>query len=263
MDSPGQFDDPVLKSAVRKAYADERASVELRRRVAEMAHSASPVGTSHLSIGRRNPWYGLAAAAILILAIGVAISQYLGVFSFESASPNALPVAVVDGMTATHDACAKLPDHHLLPIDNDDDMVAIAQALNKELARPVLAAALGDGWSFRGAGICQVGRYSAGHLLFSRGDQLVSLFSMPSVSYQVKGSGNYELVASGHPLAGFAAPRGLFCLVGSDPTGALTTDELARLRDKVRNSVIPTPLAPPATGSCSLHTPPPVGVMGL
>lgn len=276
-DDPKTFEDPVLKDAVKKAYANERASAELRRRVAALASTApdaaeGPAGPAparvpgrSLLLGRRNPLYGLAAAALLLLAIGLAVSQYLGWFSGGqgNAADEGLPVAVIDAMTAAHEACAKLPDHHLLEIPRGDDMDAIRTAIREELGRPVLVAELGDGWVFKGAGVCKVGRYKAAHLLFARGQQRVSLFSLPAVSYRVKGDGNYELVASGHPIAGFAAPRGLYCLVGSDPTSALTTAELAQVRDRIRGRVTMFPEPPGGSGGvgagseCLFHAIPP------
>lgn len=250
-DGPEQFDDPVLKSAVKKAYAQENAPEALRRKVAELTGIASAGESVSIPLRRPNRWYGWAAAAVLLLAIGVAISQYLGLFgSGSGAAANALPVRITDGMVAAHDACAKLPEHQLIKGVSGEDWPAIQQALKTELQRPVLAAPLGEGWKFEGAGICKVAnQYRAGHLLFSRGNQTVSLFSLGPVAYDVKGDGNYELNAAGHPIAGFATKEGLYCLVGYDPSGALTLQELAGLRDKIRGKLVSFG-SPPAMGVC-------------
>jgi hypothetical protein len=186
-----------------------------------------------------------------LLVVGAAISQYFGMFKLGAGTTaSTLPIRITDGMVTIHDACAKLTDHHLMNGVSGEDWPAIQQAMKTELQRPVLVASLGEDWKFEGAGICKVAnQYRAGHLLFSRGNQSVSVFSLGPVAYDVQGNGNYELNVANHPIAGFATNQGLFCLVGYDPNGVLTLGELAGLRDKIRDKLVLF-VAPPTMGAC-------------
>jgi hypothetical protein len=263
-----QFDDPVLGSAVKKAYAHENAPAALRQWVASMLNQPTPAATddgsgaggagepARLTLGRRNPLYGLAAAAILLLAVGIAISQYagwidLGVGPGGASAQNTLPVTLAESMVVAHENCAKLPDHNLLEDIDGKDLAAIREALKASMGRPVLVAELGDGWVLQGDGNCMVGRTKSAHLLFTRRDQSVSIFSMPPVSYQVTGDGNYETTLQGHPIVGFATGRGLYCLVASDPAGRITEHDLAVIRDRIRDQLALA--APPPLSAC--HVP--------
>ncbi len=249
---PFQFDDPVLRGALKRAVGRQDVPPSLRRKVANVfAHAGIEPAHRPAASPARQLWRPLAAAAVLLLAIGLAAYVYLpSLFSTEPAVAQALPAKVIAGMVSQHDACAKLPDHHLLDGITGNDFARIAQALQAQLRRPVIAGDLGDGWVFRGAGVCKVANSPAGHLLFTRGQQSVSVYSMPPIAYASnKSGGNYELVKDGHPIAGFTTRAGLFCVVGYDPQNALTLEEVTALRDAVRPTL--TAMAQPPAGACA------------
>src|SRR5438067_12056208 len=89
-DSSDSFNDPDLKSAVRRAWAGERAPAELRGRVAaaitsdagraaqapppaEFVHDSAPVALRRVAQRGRSPLFSLAAAALLLLAVGAVV----------------------------------------------------------------------------------------------------------------------------------------------------------------------------------------------
>jgi hypothetical protein len=156
----------------------------------------------------------------------------------HNASPRILPASAVLAMVATHDDCCTLADHHLLPGVPPDDLPAIAQKIRGDLDIPVLAMNIGDGWKFEGAGECPVGGYKTAHLLFRRGNQAMSMFSIPASDFHVDADQTYAYAAdnTGHLLAGFAKDGALYCLVESGPAGGMSSDQMQQLRDRLERN---------------------------
>ena len=142
---PESFNDPGLKSAVRKAWADERAPIALRRRLAEAMTGRTSGGVTGSFWRVRWPLYGLAAAALVVLCVGL-------VFRASRAGddrPTPVPAVALNDtlaaeLVARHDACCKAEDHHM-PGLPQGDFAAIATAIRQRLGYPILAAALPDG----------------------------------------------------------------------------------------------------------------------
>src|SRR2546430_2617395 len=106
---PDTFDDPALKAAIRRAWSGEQAPPALRSTVRAALSAARESNPIPLHAGRgvasptRNPLFSLAAAALLLLAIGL-------VFHRLSSQPAAAPVAALPAtfardLVATHDHC--------------------------------------------------------------------------------------------------------------------------------------------------------------
>lgn len=150
-----------------------------------------------------------------------------------------IPTDLAENLVARHDIAASQPDHHYLPGVPQDDLNAIRKTLARSLDQGVLVTNLPDGWTFRGAALCPVGQDHAAQLIFTRGNQTVSLFSLPNADYPTSSNDTpYESMTSGHPIAGFTHGNGMYCLVGSSPDGKLTLEELKSLRDKIEDSAI-------------------------
>jgi hypothetical protein len=161
-----------------------------------------------------------------------------------------VPTDLAVQMVARHDADAADPDHHFLPGVPQNDMAKITKALARALDQRVLVTDLPDGWVFRGAALCPVGSERSAHLLFTRGNETLSLFSLPNVDYPSNsGDTPYEAMVSNHPIAGFTHGNGFYCLVGSSPDGKLTLDELKSLRDQLEDTAVfaLSPASTPAT----------------
>ncbi|MEO6435604.1 MAG: hypothetical protein ABIP55_07560 [Tepidisphaeraceae bacterium] len=245
MEDPTEFDDPAFRAAVRRAAGAETAPARLRRRVsaAMTAAAAAAAGASTAaSTGAivtpptgRAGWLGpaplktLAIAAVTLVAVGFAVLQIMSYFGLEPGAgsspaprgPVAFPQTFAAAVIMVHDNCAKLPDHHVIP---GVDPAALREPLSKLEGIPVFATSLGDSWQFRGASLCQVEGAKAAHLLFARGGEMVSIFSLPAPASCQKSS--YSMFVSGHPLAGFTRDGTLYCVVGSATSGKFTLEEL-------------------------------------
>ena len=193
---------------------------------------------------RRWMLWPLSLAAVIALAVGIKFR--VSATTHSPASPAlaslshlpALPASLQADLVKSHEHCCHAADHHHLNASKDDD-VAIAQAMRQRLSRAVLMARPADtGWYFRGAAICPVGDAPAGHLVFAKNDDVVSVFSLPMAAIPNATDGEqFQTTIDGHPIAAFTKDGGLFCLVSSGPLGSLTEKDLAQMRDRMEDRV--------------------------
>jgi hypothetical protein len=257
IEDPSEFDDPAFRAAVHRAMGSEHAPSGLRRRIAGAiaaeqlaiaAAGADPSSTA--AVGRALPrrrwaelWQPktLAVAAVTLIAVGVAAVQVLNFLEwpgpsqsgrFAEAAPVSFPASFAAALVATHDNCAKAADHHRVP---GNDPVALRDRLTQLEGIPVSAINPGDGWQFKGAAFCTVETTKTVHLLYARGNEAVSIFSLPAPASCHESS--YEQVISNHPLAGFTNQGALYCVVGSTSTGQLTIAQIAPLVAQVKTSL--------------------------
>ena len=239
------FEDDSLKAAIQRALGSEQASEALRQRVAA---SLRPTPRTVW----RLPLVWTAAAAVLVVGLGLAYVILM------RSSDRPAPAWLANAMVEAHDRCAALPDHHLLKnadgSTNQDDLAAIRKKMSADLAHPVAAEMLGDGWTFKGAGICTVSKVPAAHLLFARGDQTISIISVSAGAFYAdtsSGGASYAQVANGHPISGFVSGNAIHCLIGSSKSGDLTLKEVTKLRERLRKTV--SLAGTHAMGMCSVH----------
>lgn len=255
------FNDPGLKAAIRRVWGEERCPAALRQRIISataqdaqtLQPSRKPAGISR---NRFRPVLGFAMAAMVLVAIGL----YLRFHQPSHTTPDttvataALPATLADDLVARHDECCAAPDHHMPGISRND-FGLIRQQLGKRLGIPVLSAALAGGWDFRGASVCAVGSVDSGHLVFKRGAEFVSLFSLPPNFLKGASTGpECAQTEAEHPIAGFRTASGFYCVVGSSKDGSLTLDQVRTLRDELRPDVTAsTPPPSPRVTIVSSH----------
>lgn len=226
------FEDARLKQAVQRAWGDEQTPKTLRARVERLlVDVAKPA-----RFQRRNPLYGLAAAAMVLLVAGIFAYRFMDSRSNPNDAYGVLPATLAQAMVFTHDRCCKHTNHHTLQGVPRDNFTLINQTLESKLGRPVLAADLSDSnWNFRGASICMVDRTQAAHLVFVKGTQTLSIFSLPASLCRGAGRNeDYETSVHNHPIAGFVKDEGLYCLVGHSPEGELKLKDVETMRDQLK-----------------------------
>jgi hypothetical protein len=102
-------------------------------------------------------------------------------------------------------------------------------------------------WYFRGAAICPVGGTPAGHLVFARNDDVISIYSLPKqLAPDAKDGDQFEATIDGHPIAAFAKDGGLFCFISSGPAGSVTLKQLTDIRNQMEDRVTTASLREPA-----------------
>ncbi|HEY7090313.1 MAG TPA: hypothetical protein VH518_19610, partial [Tepidisphaeraceae bacterium] len=207
-----QFEDPELKAALQRALGGESASSALRARVAA-AIEAEQQKALRIRPAWVRPLAGLAAAAVLLIGF---VFAYSLLFSRDHTVPQWFAMAMVK----THDGSAH-PSADLA----GDDFSAIGTKLRSQLGYPILSAPLGNDWKFQGAELTDVGSTKAAHLVFTRGDQTVSIFSGIPVgvlySKEATEGMSYAQMENGHPVSGFVHAGAIHCLVGSSRDGSL------------------------------------------
>jgi hypothetical protein len=253
-DPSTKFDEPALKAAVCRAWAGEAAPVELRRQIESLV-SERPVGETeaasslpdviHVAAGFwRRALIGFAMGAAAILMIGLAVVVFQMSRSEQpkttaeggSAAGPALPAELGNQLVARHDSCTHAPDHHFFTAAPRDNFKAIAQGMSTELHHPVLAAAIGSDWEFRGAGKCPVGSTPSAHLVYAQGDAFVSVFSLPASRFPTcPNHENCEADLNGHAIAGFREGESFYAVVGSGK-GRTPIDlkQVTALRNRLR-----------------------------
>jgi hypothetical protein len=251
-DFPGDFDDPSLKAAVQRAAGRETAPRHLRERVSALlaqsaaasdataASDAAPVRRQRFMPDRAG-WRTLSAAACVLLAFGWMALQIRNEFFPTQVPPQVgrttLHKSLVVNLIRAHDNCAKLPDHHLIAGDTPEqlhDKLTAQEGVN------VSTANLGDGWQFKGAGLCQVGDRRAAHLFYVRGDDAASVFSMPAPEGCGSGGLSHKEVVEKHSVAGFRQGEAFYSVVASSKSREFTVAELEPLLAKVQASVSAT-----------------------
>ncbi len=86
--------------------------------------------------------------------------------------------------------------------------------------------------------ICPVGSQDSAHLVFKRGKEDVSVFSLPArMVATAKNNASFDQIEAGHPIASFTSGGGLFCIVGSSPDGSMTLDRANAIRAELRGKV--------------------------
>jgi hypothetical protein len=229
------FHDPSLKTAVRRAIRAESAPLELRAKVERLL--ASPVAAtsprSRRWVGRWFPGrqFNFKTAAAVGLLLGALTLLYVQAKStlFPSrqlppVATTSIPVTVMVEMIRTHDSCAKLPDHHLIP---GNDIEKVRAVLSKEEGVSVALIDLGAGWQFKGAGLCGAGSARTAHAMFARGNDLVSIFSMPAPTECGQGAtGSYRQVLEGHPVEAVVHSGVLYSVIGSRTGGEMKLEDL-------------------------------------
>jgi hypothetical protein len=229
---PVHFDDTDLKAILKRTVGSETAPAGLRGRIeAAIAAQQRREQVRHKMTSHRwqKPIFGLAAAAVLLIGFGLTFTL---LFSKEKAAPQWFAQAMVK----THD---EYPGGTVLPPGvNGEDYPAISKYLSDQLGFPVLAEPLGDGWKFEGARQCVVGNTNAAQIFYRKGDQTVSLFSVPAgmlyYSDPAKEGMNYSQVESGHAISGFVRGKAIHCLVAHSKTGTPDLKALTELREKLR-----------------------------
>lgn len=257
----GQFDDPALKAAVKRAWAHERAPLDLTARArSAMRQAVPPESDPSLEAirgGWRIPrWVTYAAAALVALAVG-AFTAFLADDSGQVtprpghlASASVLPASYLTGLVQRHDECRQryADRHHTLACDQTNFEQIDAQ-LEAQMKAPVLVIdPRPDGWKFDGAAVCPVPVHRdngtenvrASHLLFHRdGRQTLSVISVAfKGSCKAKpGETFIDEAGQNHLIVGFLDNEELHCLVGHSTDGSLTKEDLRRLSDKYQIAV--------------------------
>ncbi|CAN5352638.1 hypothetical protein BH09PLA1_BH09PLA1_26090 [soil metagenome] len=230
------FDDPALCAALRKQLGRETAPPSLRARVLvalDEAETAPPERSSapppRLFLRRPMVRLAIAASVLVVLAAGALIASRSNEPPKRSVA--VLPAAFAVAMAQQHDICRSSSDH-LTPGESKDDLRLISKKFRDELGFPALVAMLDDGWQFQGARICPIGDVRTAHLLFTRGDQSLSVFSIPGKAvYSPQDGATYHMTVDQHPIAGFVRGTTMYCLVGKSASGDLTLAQVQAITD--------------------------------
>jgi hypothetical protein len=219
-----EFDDPDLKRALKRAWGNESAPASLRFRVSAAMIPRQAIGW------RSNRFQTLALAASILILIGAFVVND----AWLSTRPvTSLPVFAAAAFVTTHDGCCKVINHQHVPPRFSGEMATTGQWLSSQAHVAVIAVDMGDGWVYRGAAPCPVSGNRSGHLLFKRGSQCLSIFSIPAAELNVDPADHeYSINAyQGHTLAAFTRNGGLYCIVANDPNGAFGPDQVQSVRD--------------------------------
>jgi hypothetical protein len=228
-----QFDDPQLKDAIRRAVGKQSAPTALRARITaalDAEDAKAPAGAM-----RRRNWrlYSYAAVAA-VLVIGLSLGY---VWYFRTPQPTA-PDWFIDAMVSLNDDPAQVNDPQIAA--PGADLNTVRQALSEKVKHAVLAASPGDGWQFTGATVADVRGTPMAHLMFKRGDDTLSVYSISAERMYMGGSPNgarYELTKDGHQIAGFVFNGAVHCVVESSKSNPPKLADAIAIRDHLRNAL--------------------------
>jgi hypothetical protein len=264
-----EFDDPGLKGAVQRAWGAEGAPQRLRGRISHLIATAGSIDDASGDAAAASAWqrwssraYTLAAAAVILVALGLLVLYYQGTFDrFGSQmlyarepvrlapTRTTVPLQLAQSLVATHTACSQLPDHHLIDRAAARTYGELTLKLTADLGFPAVARSIGVDWKFRGAGECPVGDLLGSHLLFARGNEMVSVFSLPSHCMGgVTPGAQYEGLVDGHPVAGFSRQGAAYAVVGSNASPSMSVQTVASIRDSLFSAFDPATCGESSTG---------------
>ena len=214
----------MLRARIESLFEQQR-----QRTLAKAAAATKPSWA--MRIASIN-WRLSGAAAAVVLSLGFMFYSIRQTFfpefmAFAQAAPRVrlvsqFPISFAMEMVKTHDHCARLADHHLLPSDNFESL-RVQLAMNGGV--DPFAQSIGDGWKFKGAGKCKVGSIPAAHLMFTRGDRTVSVFSMLVPQGCGEGS-EFRQSVDNHAIRAFRNGEALYVVVASSPANAVGCEEL-------------------------------------
>lgn len=246
-DQTGKFEDAALKAAVRSAWAGVAAPEALRRQISQIALEARPQPRP-MRIG----WRSLAAAAVLVLGMSSIAFQIVRLRARPAAPPHhyTMQASLVHDLAGRHDASAAASVSHAGSIAVED-LPKIAEQLKQTVHIPVLAASPGADFQLKDARIVEVGNHMpAAELLFKRGNDYLSVFSMPaSAVNETKDGSRYDGFDSSHMMSGFVQEGGFYCVAASSPTDFNPTacdGLLSGALQELRKSLPPAGCAVPA-----------------
>jgi hypothetical protein len=226
-----QFEAPELKTAVKRLYGGERAPGGLRQRVESILRSEAVV-EPRMRISRAVRWQWAAAAVIVVGLAGL-------IWRVTEERRNPVGEKTLVAMVKTHDFCCtpgRRHQHNDIPQNN---FTAMGQMMAGKINEPVLATEIGDGWKFVGAAMCPVGGKPSAHLIYSRGGQWLSIFSIPASSCDKVHNGAFggERI-NDHMIVGFAHTGAVYCMVGTCPKKNLQLDEIEQLLKKHQGDLV-------------------------
>jgi hypothetical protein len=227
------FDDPQLKGAIRGAMGRPSAPPALRARIAaalDAEDAAAPAGAKRVRNWRLYRYAAVAAVLLIGLSLGY-------VWYFRTPQP-AAPDWFIDAMVSLNDDPAQVNDPQIAP--PGADLKAVRETLSQKLKHPVLAASPGEGWQFTGATVAEIRGTPAAHLMFKRGDDTLSVYSISAERMYMGGSPNgarYQLTKDGHPIAGFVYKGAVHCVVESSKNNPPKLADAVTIRDRLRNAL--------------------------
>ena len=251
MQPHSNFDDPALKAALKRTCGHETAPPALRARVQaalSAEHASAWKGASRqMRTWRNSPLTGLAAAAAILLSFAWIYTQYISP-SGSDLNVN-LPQALAQAMIVTADKGPAGVETNLVQNAASPDYAAMKQKLEAQLNHPALVASIGSDWKLASAGVAQMSGVSASELVFTRGDQMVSLFSVSGARFYATQEGSsYEQREDGHAIAGFVHKGAVHCVVGGKN---VPEKEVRKIRDGLKKVFAALPAgAPGALGAC-------------
>jgi hypothetical protein len=231
MSSPVEdFDAPELKTAVKRLYRSERAPLGLRQSVERILapQAARPIP---MRIDRAAMWQW-AAAAVIMVGLGGLIARV----SYERSHP--IGGQTLAAMVKVHDYCCKDGRKHRQKEIPHENFVLVGQSMASRLKEPVLAAEM-KGWNFVGAAMCPINGKPAAHLVYQRGGQWLSIFSIPAAScdkFREGGMGS-EIIGD-HMVACFTKTGGVYSMVATCPQKQIDLQEIQQLLKKHRGDLV-------------------------
>jgi hypothetical protein len=277
-----EFNDPVLKKAICRCWSCDCAPKELHNKISQLLQqdSTSPTNAFSPSSRARNlrqqiSWilWPTALAALFLLSVSLlhhfhkpqadAPPTSLALAPAQlspqpSPQSSSLPIAFESALIFRHDSCCSEPNHHHLSVSINDD-AAIASALRARLNQPVAVYRPDQpGWVFRGASICPVAispvaPTPAAHLVFARGNDTLSIFSLPHASLPSAAPGQtYTGDLNNHHILAFEKDNALFCLVTAGTGQDVSIDQLKTMQSQILPRIAQA--SPPILLTELLHT---------
>lgn len=233
MNQPQQFDDPILKAAVRQTWGAEKAPAALRERIGQELRGAEGTPAPIRLYTRRWFMYAVAAAIALLVSGGLILRAISG--------HGRLKPAMLAGLVEVHDKCGV--EGQACDCSTTQQFADLGGKMCGELKCPVLPANLvDDGWTYRGGGVCPACSKQAAHLTFSRGGQSISVFSLRAPEDVHEGE-TFVGRVNDHPVAAYVKHGTLFCFVGHCPADKLPPEELRDLLKHHEKEVIESAVA--------------------
>lgn len=248
---PEQFDDPGLKAAIKTIEGGHKARPDLRdlvtKRLAELRQSqgssepseeapgeqvSPPIRLPNHNSFRIGRW--LAMAAAVLICIGGTWGYHHWRRIQEEREEYAMNDELLDAMIDVHKSGVAGEADYKSLVASLTDSASLSADAQQKLGRPVPVMNLASaGWKLDAASFCDVDHSQSVRFHFTRGNQSITVLSMPASAYANGAEGKeYDLVADGHPIAGYIKSGSLNCVVGDE---GFSRAEAVALRDQIRH----------------------------
>lgn len=224
-----------LRAALHRALGGERAPEGLRAQIAQSLRGRREPERPRVIAKHRASHFSARRAVAAGIVLAISAATFFVVRS--QARPTEIADPIAQAIIFRHDSCARQSVHAVSGVALDD-LDQLEAKLQERLKYPVLVANLDDGWKLVGGAFCPVRNSLTAHLLYKRGDEALSIFSIDGKLFSSPADGtHYQSTESRHAMSAFVRSQTVYCVVLNDANGNIDLPRTRLISDQLESKM--------------------------